>query len=195
MKTTTLFLLFTLFSVHLMAQSPADTPFRDISEIPEAYTPEMLVVRMIQGLGFRYYWATEGLRSEDLAFRPSEDGRTTLETITHIYYLSSMILQATKNEPNVRVSTEGWELEKLRTETLANLEAAIEQLTDSGAPLANREMIWARGESRSTLPFWNVINGPLSDAIYHAGQVVSFRRTSGNPMPSGVNVLSGTRRE
>jgi len=43
-------------------------------------------------------------------------------------------------------------------------------------------------------PFWNVINGPISDAIWHTGQVVSFRRTSGNPFPKGVNVLTGKKR-
>ncbi|HAP64159.1 MAG TPA: hypothetical protein DCR93_33310 [Cytophagales bacterium] len=105
-----------------------------------------------------------------------------------------MIVQATKNESNVRVRSEDWDLEKLRVETLTNLETAIESLTTDPAPLAEREMIWGQGENRSTLPFWNVINGPLADAIYHTGQVVSFRRTSGNPLPKGVNVLTGTRR-
>jgi hypothetical protein len=38
-----------------------------------------------------------------------------------------------------------------------------------------------------------LINGPITDAIYHTGQVVSFRRTSGNPIPKGVNVFLGVK--
>ncbi|MEZ4850056.1 MAG: hypothetical protein R3B93_15850 [Bacteroidia bacterium] len=55
---------------------------------------------MIDGLGFRYYWATEGLRQEDLNYAPSEGARTTLETMQHIYGLSSMVLNATLSQPN-----------------------------------------------------------------------------------------------
>ncbi len=36
-----------------------------------------VVARIIDGLGFRYYWGTEGLREEDLKFKPSEEARTT----------------------------------------------------------------------------------------------------------------------
>ncbi len=44
-------------------------------------------------------------------------------------------------------------------------------------------------------PFWNNINGPIADAIWHVGQVVSFRRSSGNPFPKGVSVLTGKKRD
>lgn len=32
-------------------------------------------------------------------------------------------------------------------------------------------------------PYWNIINGPFSDALTHIGQINSFRRLSGNPVP------------
>ena len=51
-----------------------------------------------------------------------------------------------------------------------------------------------RGGVFSEFPFWNLINGPISDAIYHVGQIVSFRRTSGNPIEKGVNVFLGEKR-
>jgi hypothetical protein len=35
-----------------------------------------------------------------------------------------------------------------------------------------------------------MINGPISDALTHVGQVNSFRRLSGNPV-SPANVFSG----
>ena len=44
-------------------------------------------------------------------------------------------------------------------------------------------------------PFWNAINGPIADALWHCGQIVSFRRSSGNPFPKGVSVFTGKVRK
>ena len=43
----------------------------------------------------------------------------------------------------------------------------------------------------NTFAFWNQLNGPISDAIWHSGQVVMNRRASGNPLRKGVNVFLG----
>lgn len=51
------------------------------------------------------------------------------------------------------------------------------------------------GGKRSEFPFWNMLNGPIADALWHVGQVVSFRRSSGNPFNSKVSVFSGKVRE
>ena len=42
-----------------------------------------------------------------------------------------------------------------------------------------------------TFPFWNHLNGPIADALWHSGQIVSNRRASGNPLNSKVNVFIG----
>ena len=41
------------------------------------------------------------------------------------------------------------------------------------------------------VPFWNIINGPIADALWHCGQVVMLRRASGNPFNAKVNVFKG----
>jgi hypothetical protein len=40
-------------------------------------------------------------------------------------------------------------------------------------------------------PFWHIINGPLSDALTHVGQINSFRRLAENPV-SEANDFTGT---
>jgi len=40
-------------------------------------------------------------------------------------------------------------------------------------------------------PLWWLINGPLSDALTHVGQIASWRRINGNPI-LGANVFYGT---
>ena len=41
--------------------------------------------------------------------------------------------------------------------------------------------------------FYNLFHGPISDSLYHIGQVVAFRRASGNPIPRGVNHFLGIK--
>ena len=41
-------------------------PYYEIPDYPETYTAGSVAARMLDGLGFRYYWATEGLNEDDL---------------------------------------------------------------------------------------------------------------------------------
>ena len=45
------------------------------------------------------------------------------------------------------------------------------------------------------IPFWNNINGPIADAIWHCGQIASFRRITGNRINPNVNHFMGTVKE
>mgnify|MGYP006092578213 FL=1 len=47
-------------------------------------------------------------------------------------------------------------------------------------------------ETFRKLPFWYWINGPLSDALTHVGQINSWRIIAGNPQLKGVNLFIGT---
>lgn len=164
-------------------------PYYQIPEAAKEFTPGTTASRMIDGLGFRYYWATEGLRAEDLAFKPNEAARTTSETIDHILGLSQVILNATLKVANGAKQPEMTFAEK-RKKTLENLQQASTILRES-KDISQYKMIFGETE----FPFWNAINGPIADAIWHTGQVVSFRRSSGNPFPKGVSLLRGTKSE
>lgn len=166
-------------------------PYYEIPDYPETYTAGAVAARMIDGLGFRFYWATEGLRKEDLAYKPGNDTRTSQQTIEHIYGMSIIILNSTKG-----LSTEGQPaslpFEAMREQTLLNLQAASNTLrTLSDADLNNIKMVFKRGDKTTEFPFWNEINGPIADCLWHVGQVVSFRRASGNPFTDKVSVLTG----
>ena len=86
MKKITLLLAF-MTSIG-MAQDKEILPYYEIPEHADSYTAGSVASRMLDGLGFRYYWATEGLRVEDLEYKPSESGRTSAETIDHLLGLS-----------------------------------------------------------------------------------------------------------
>lgn len=169
-------------SVQVNAQ---DLPYYEIPEASDIYTAGSVASRMIDALGFRFYWATEGLTEKDLAFKPNKEARTTEETIDHILGLSQVVLNAALKKPN------GGEQPKMsfkekREKTLQNLKRASDIIKNQ-KDLSEFKVIF--GDKK--FPFWNAINGPIADAIWHCGQVVSFRRSSGNPFPKGVSVFSG----
>lgn len=183
-----------LFFVSSFAMAQA-LPFSQIPEAPKQLTPSTTLLRMVQGLGFRYYWATEGLRKEDLDYRPSRKASSSLETLQHLYSLSKTIAEAVQNIPSKRPDAKApVTLESLRAETLTYLEQAAQVLSQADQESLERmKIVFDREGKQSAFPLWNLINGPISDALYHTGQVVSFRRTSGNPIAKGVNVFLGIK--
>ena len=186
--------LFVLFACSLYAQE-AELPYRAIPDYPSQYTPGTVAARIVDGVGFRYYWATEGLRDEDLKFKPSEDGRTTEETLQHIYELSLIIVNSTlkKVSDNENVNLP---FEELRRRTLLSLQEASQILKANGnAGLEEFNIVFKGEEENYAYPFWNQLNGPIADALWHIGQVVTHRRSSGNPFNNKVSVFTGKVRD
>ena len=184
------FLLIYVFSLNVSSSAQSELPYKEIPSYPANYTQSTVVSRMIDGLGYRYYWATENLRALDLDFKPDTLARSTFETMEHIYGLSFMILNASKNQVNERRDPVQMTAKDLRLATLYNLKSASEAIA-LVEYLDELTILFEGSTGREALPFWNVLNGPLADAIYHTGQMVSFRRTSGNPMNPKVNVFMG----
>lgn len=165
-------------------------PYYEIPKHSEEYTAGTVAARMVDGLGFRFYWATEGLRDEDLNFKPNDEARTTRETIDHIYGLSKVIMNSTLKKPNERIEEPKMTFTEKRKKTLKNIKTAADILRAS-KDISQYKIIFGTNE----YPFWNQLNGPIADAIWHCGQVISFRRSSGNPYNSKASVFSGKVRE
>lgn len=180
------------------AATPADTlPFRQIPNYPPTYTAKTVLVRMIDGLGFRYYWATESLTDKDLSYKPNETARTTEQTIDHILGLSAVVANAMQKRVNTRSGeeTSPLALATKRQQTLQNLKLARDLLMTGSDSLETYAIVFQNGAKTIRYPIWNLINGPLEDALWHVGQVVSFRRSSGNPVHPKLDVMTGTVRK
>lgn len=187
----TIFFLITVFCSIIM--SAQELPYQQIPSHPAEYTAGNIVSRMVDGLGFRYYWATESLTEKDLAYKPEEEARNMLETLQHIYGMSEMILNTADAKPNVRPKDFTiYSYEELREMTLKNLEAASARYVAMQADdFGFSKVVFQRGEKQFDFPFWNLLNGMLSDCIYHTGQIVLMRRINGNPINPKVNVFLG----
>jgi len=168
-------------TLSVMAQTNETLPYYEIPEASNAYTAGTAVARMVDGLGFRYYWATENLNAKDLEYKISELSRTSKETIEHIYSLSNVILNAVLHEAKSK-PVKGLVYEDLRIQTLLNFKKASDILKST-------QDLSVFNTDKS--PFWNMINGPIADAIWHSGQLAAFRRASGNPINSQINLFTG----
>lgn len=183
----------------IMAQEtdqPSTLPYYQIPDYPESYSAPNVMARMIDGLGYRYFWATEGLTKEDLDYSISETSRTSFETIEHIHGLVNTSLKTVKSEPIIKTDDKPiLTFDIMRKETLNNLKEASDLLRSGKIEdLGTLKLTFQRGEKSSEFEFWHLINGPLADALWHVGQVVSMRRASGNPLDPTVSVFRGKNR-
>ena len=178
----------------LQMNSQENLPFYEIPNYPESYSQAEIVGRMIDGLGFRYYWATEGLTEKDLNFRLPNDSRSSIETVVHIYDLSNMILNTALNLPIEKKSTEGMGFKEIREKTLFNLKEALD-IFKRTKNFNDHTIVFLRNSEKVEYPFWNQLNGPIEDAVWHCGQIVAFRRASGNPISKKISVFTGKVRE
>jgi hypothetical protein len=176
---STVFVLVMLFSLISFAQemNKDSSYYAEIPTAPLDYTPGAMISRMVDGLGFRYYWATEGLTEADLRYKPSADARTILNSA------KLEPTDFTKEQPKMNPL-------EMRFATLENFRLASALFLTSD-DISKHSIVFIRKNGRSEFPFWNQINGPIEDAVWHAGQVVVLRRASGNPIYPKVNVFLG----
>jgi hypothetical protein len=165
-------------------------PYSEIPAYPEKYSAGTVAARLIDGLGIRFYWATEGLNSSDVQFSPSEDSRSITETVDHIYDMSFLIANTVL--PEGRKPETNKSFEEKRRAILQNLfDMRTILLKSSDKEFENYQANFSSG---ATFPFWNMLNGPIGDCLWHCGQIVMMRRMAGNPFNSNVSFFIGSLR-
>jgi len=92
------------------------------------------------------------------------------------------VVNSTLNKVNKRGEKEELSFKDMREKTLHNLKQAADILRTS-EDISKFKIIFGTNE----IPFWNNINGPIADAIWHSGQIAFFRRITGNAIDPKVN--------
>ncbi len=150
-----------------------------IPDYPDHISSTAVLARMLDGLGFRFYWATEGLRAEDYEFRPAEDTMSVGELVIHVWSLMNWVSSSALKKP--------YEDPKDGPTAREGALRVIHDLRETMLSMSEGDLGRLRIRDK---PFWNLINGPFSDALTHTGQINSFRRLAGNPV-AGANVFTG----
>ena len=119
-----------LFTLSINAQTDkkeTDLPFSEIGEYPADFSQANIISRMIEGLGYRYYWATKSLTENDLNYKSSEDARSTIQIIEHIYSLTMMISSSFEKK-EFKFTSVTYNYDELRTKTLLKLKYIHDEL-------------------------------------------------------------------
>lgn len=173
----------------------ASTHYEGIGDYPENLNAGVALARIVDGLGFRYYWGSKDLTSEDLAYRPSDEARSAMETLSHIHYMVLFMENTVTGNVTTFPEPEGeLPFEALRSTTLQRIQNISKQLSNMDAQsISKLEMKIKAGEHDMQAPFWHFLQGPIGDAYYHLGQIVCYRRTTGNPVDPSVQPFQGKR--
>ena len=163
-----------------------ELPFEDISKTPNDLTATNTLLRMVEGLAFRYRWATENLSEENIKFKPHPTSMSVEELNAHIFDLVDSTNRVFGGEKQNKDSLNSFH--KLRIKSLNILADLSERLKE----MSDEDLSELEKNTSRKLPFWYWINGPLADALTHVGQITSWRRIAGNPQLKGINVFIGT---
>ncbi len=150
---------------------------------PKEVSTTNVLSRMIDGLGFRYRWATEDLTEDNMFFRPVESSMSIQEVMIHVYDLAY-----STNRVFGGIVTKDNGPEAIRERTLQLYATLSQRLKDM-----DDEEFHNLVKTEAPYPFWYWLNGPIADALTHVGQITSWRRMAGNPQPSGVDVFRGIK--
>lgn len=148
--------------------------FRSVTAYPKRRDANGVVVRLIDSLGYRFYWATEGLTEGDYEFSPGAGCQTIGALVGHVWRLANWIHHSVLGkglDTNRSADPEGQ-----REQVLHLLYHIRQHVAEIG-----QEALFQK--SIDGLAFWHILNGPLSDALTHTGQITSFRRLNGNAVP------------
>jgi hypothetical protein len=168
------------------AQNDYKTPYHELPEYPTEFTAGTMAARMVDALGLRFYWATNNLNEKDLSYEANSGSRSVEETIKHIYDLSKIIMNSTLQQSNNLEEKEVLSYSDMRDHTLNNLNTASKLLRER-QDISQFKISFGNQK----FSFWNQVNGPIADAIWHCGQIATSRRTTGNPINSKVNHFTG----
>ncbi|MBO6516920.1 MAG: DinB family protein [Bacteroidia bacterium] len=169
-----------------------ELPYYSIPDEPQHINSASTIARFVDGLGFRYRWATEGLTENEIQFRPVESSMNMLEVVHHIYNIVHWVNRSFGGDTKYDKSLSSFE--ELRKTTLELLEELSQRLKQTPDSTIGTIRIPRRGTEPSP-SFWFALNGPIADALTHVGQITSWRRMAGNPQPKGVDVFNGKKHD
>ncbi len=155
------------------------TIFRELKGYPDTCSAAGIIVRLLDGIGFRFYWATENLTEDDYSYRAVPAGMSIGEITMHIWGLVNWISMHATGQDFIRPH----DFDQIRESVLQNLLF----LRNTFARLSDEQLQEIRIEKQQ---FWHLINGPLADALTHIGQINILRRAAGNP-PLKANPFLG----
>ncbi len=154
-------------------------PYKELPSPPEKISSGAILARMIDGIGFRYQVATDGLTDNEVNFLPTDGSMNMIELLEHIYKVLFWGYRACDDQLEYRKDLATYD--DYRNETLEICQAFKKKLLTMSDEDLNQISIFLKRKNK-TFTFWYLINGPIADVLTHIGQINSWRRIAGNPV-------------
>lgn len=154
--------------------------FSDIRVNPDQITVSAVLSRMVDGVGFRFFWATDKLLSETYHFKPAAERWTIADTVSHIWDLSDWICSSLKLDRPIKPESPREQRNSI-LENLYKIKFFLADIDNQGL-----QEISINGQ-----PFWNLIFGPFEDMVSHVGAIDNLRRSAGD-FPEDPRYFLGT---
>lgn len=154
--------------------------YQNLPTPPTESSEGKIIARLVDGIGFRYRVATEGLTQKEIDFCPVEGSMNMMQLIDHIYRLVAWSGTAFKLEYKTKKEMDSFA--DYRQETLHLCQVFSQHLSLLTKEEVSEASVYLK-RTDTHYSFWYLINGPLADALTHIGQINTWRRISGNPVP------------
>jgi uncharacterized damage-inducible protein DinB len=151
--------------------SDIPTFFKTSHPDPDELVVSNAIARLIDGLGYRLYWALHGLKEEECQYILCDGAPSIKDILWHILGLVNWVYMHVYGQQMTRKPS----IIDQGIDTLL----ALEKLYQTFLQMSDDELAQYKLEERS---FWSYINMPLADALHHVGQVSILRRGAGNPV-------------
>lgn len=150
-----------------------------IPEDPAQFNGSLVLQRMVDAILIRYTIATKDISEEAINYRATPESMSMIELQKHILLLILWVSKSLDMEIESKERAETFQqFEEQIKETASNLSEHIGTLTDK--QLSTKTIYLKRADTHYSI--WYMINGPISDAIHHIGQIITWRRICGNPI-------------
>lgn len=147
------------------------TYFRIAPQEPDEVSASNAIARLIDGLGYRLYWALYGLKENECQYTLCEGAPPIKDILWHILGLVNWVYMRIYDHQMTRKPS----IIDQGVDTLL----ALEKLRYTFLEMSDADLVAYQLEDMS---FWSYINMPLSDALHHVGRVSILRRAAGNPV-------------
>lgn len=163
--------------------------FATLTKPAEPYLPGSLLSILVDGLAYRYYWATQAIRRSDMNFKATADARSIEELMAHILDLSEGVRNTIQGQViQGQLQREKQSYTQVRNRTFENLKLISQFLLGKqNTELSSVNLALDLGDRMEVYGLEAILVGPLTDMGYHIGQIVYLRRCAGNPIARGVN--------
>jgi len=138
-----------------------------------------ILARFVDSIKVRYQIATEGLTDSNKSFRVTPESMSMMELQKHILLLLLWLTKSVGVPMEIKEKAQSFE--DFRTDIIAACDTLRDHLNTMDDDSLSKVTIYLKREDKH-YPIWFLINGPLSDAIHHIGQIVTWRRQDGNPI-------------